>query len=65
VAVAALELHFAAALCAAAGVPMADLRTLFKPATHAAIAAFLAGQTRQQLDRLAMDHDIPLHTLAA
>ncbi len=65
VAVAALEPHFAAALCAAAGVPMADLRTLFKPATHVAIAAFLAGQTRQQLDRLAMDHDIPLHTLAA
>ena len=65
VAVAALEPHFAAALCAAAGVPMADLRTLFKPATHAAIAAFLAGQTRQQLARLAMEHDIPLHTLAA
>lgn len=65
VAVAALEPHFAAALCAAAGVSMADLATLFKPATHAAIAAFLAGQTRRQLDRLAMDNDIPLHTLAA
>lgn len=65
VAVAALEPHFAASLCAAAGVPMTDLRTLFKPATHAAIATFLAGQTRRQLDRLAMDHDIPLHTLAA
>ena len=52
VAVAALEPHFAAALCAAAGVPMASLMTLFAPATHAAIAAFLLTQTCEQLDRL-------------
>lgn len=64
VAVAALEPHFAAALCAAAGVPVARPRTLFEPETRAAIAAFLRGQTRQQLDRLAVDEDIPLHTLA-
>lgn len=64
VAVAALEPHFAAALCAAAGLPASDLRALFKPDTHAAIAAFLLGKTRQQLDRLAADKDIPLHTLA-
>lgn len=64
VAVAALEPHFAAALCAAAGVSMPSLLTLFDPATHSAIAAFLAARTRSQLDRLARDQDIPLHTLA-
>lgn len=64
VAVAALEPHFAAALCAAAQIPMPDLRTLFHPDTHVAIAQFLLGKTRQQLDRLAVAHDIPLHTLA-
>jgi crotonobetainyl-CoA:carnitine CoA-transferase CaiB-like acyl-CoA transferase len=63
VAVAALEPHFAAALCDAAQVPVKDMRTLFHPATHAAIAAFLAGQTRKQLDKLAVARDIPLHTL--
>ncbi|WP_342128646.1 CoA transferase [Hydrogenophaga sp. OTU3427] len=63
VAVAALEPHFAAALCEAAQVPVKDMRTLLLPATHTAIAAFLAGQTRQQLDRLAVARDIPLHTL--
>ena len=63
VAVAALEPHFAAALCDAAQVPIKDLRSLFLPATHAAIAAFLAGQTRKQLDKLAVARDIPLHTL--
>jgi crotonobetainyl-CoA:carnitine CoA-transferase CaiB-like acyl-CoA transferase len=65
VAVAALEPHFAAALCAAAGVNVTGLSSLFKPETHAAIAAFLAGKTRQQLEKLAGEKDIPLHTLAA
>jgi alpha-methylacyl-CoA racemase len=65
VAVAALEPHFAASLCAAAGVAMNGMGTLFQPATHKAIAAFLAGQTRKQLDALALTRDIPLHTLAA
>ena len=65
VAVAALEPHFAAALCQAAGVATPDLRTLFLPATHAAIAAFFLGQTRRQLERLAAAHDVPLHTLPA
>jgi crotonobetainyl-CoA:carnitine CoA-transferase CaiB-like acyl-CoA transferase len=64
VAVAALEPHFAAALCDAASVPMTGMATLFQPATHAAIAAFLAGKTRKQLDKLAAAKDIPLHTLA-
>ena len=64
VAVAALEPHFAASLCAAAQVPLNSPRDLFKPGTHAAIESFLKGQTRQQLDRLAVEKDIPLHTLA-
>ena len=64
VAVAALEPHFAAALCAAAGVEIQGLSTLFKPETHAAIATFLASRTRKQLDKLAAAKDIPLHTLA-
>ncbi len=64
VALAALEPHFAAALCEAAGVPVKGIATMFAPATHQAIAAFLAGRTRAQLDRLAVERDIPLHTLA-
>lgn len=63
VAVAALEPHFAAALCAAAGVAGADMRAMFAPATHQAIAAFFLTQTRRQLDKLAGEKDIPLHTL--
>jgi crotonobetainyl-CoA:carnitine CoA-transferase CaiB-like acyl-CoA transferase len=64
VAVAALEPHFAAALCAAAGVADAGMRAMFAPATHQAIARFLSMRTRKQLDRLAVAQDIPLHTLA-
>lgn len=63
VAVAALEPHFAAALCAAAGVAASDVRAMFAPATHQAIAAFLAGRTRAELDALAVERDIPLHTM--
>jgi alpha-methylacyl-CoA racemase len=64
VAVAALEPHFAAALCAAAGLQKNDMKAMFAPDTHAAVAAFFAGQTRQQLDRLAVEKDLPLHTMA-
>lgn len=63
VAVAALEPHFAAALCTAAGVAAADMRAMFAPATHQGVAAFLLGQTRLELDRLAVEKDIPLHTM--
>ncbi|MBA4265774.1 MAG: CoA transferase [Comamonadaceae bacterium] len=65
VAVAALEPHFAAALCKVAGVNMSDLRAMFLPQTHASITTFFAGQTRKQLDKLAAANDIPLHTLPA
>jgi alpha-methylacyl-CoA racemase len=63
VAVAALEPHFAAALCAAAGAPATDRGAMLAPATHDAIAAFFASQTRAELDTLAAERDIPLHTL--
>ena len=65
VAVAALEPHFAAALCAAAGVRASDTQTMLAPATHEAVAAFFASQTRAQLDALAVERDLPLHTMAA
>ena len=63
VAVAALEPHFAASLCALAGVAVEGMKTLFMPQTHQTIEAWLATQTRKQLDDLAVQHDIPLHTL--
>jgi crotonobetainyl-CoA:carnitine CoA-transferase CaiB-like acyl-CoA transferase len=64
VALAALEPHFAAALCAAAGVTGADMQAMFAPGTHAAIGAFLVSKTREQLDALAAERDLPLHTMA-
>jgi alpha-methylacyl-CoA racemase len=62
VAVAALEPHFAAALGKVAGVQPPD-PTMRAPATHAAVAAFFAGRTRAELDRLARQHDLPLHCM--
>jgi alpha-methylacyl-CoA racemase len=64
VAVAALEPHFAAALCEAAGMKAGDGKTMFAQDTHAAVAAFFMSQTRAELDRLAIDKDLPLHTMA-
>lgn len=63
VAVAALEPHFAASLCAAVGVPITSAKTLLAPATKKTIADWLLTQTRKQLDALAVAKDIPLHTL--
>ena len=63
VAVAALEPHFAQRLSEVAGVKVQDLGELTKPKTHAAIAAFLLTQSRRQLDALAAEKDIPMHTL--
>jgi hypothetical protein len=37
---------------------------MFDSKTHLAIATFFASKTRQQLDKLAHDKDIPLLTLA-
>ena len=65
VAVAALEPHFAASLCALAGVKVESMKTMFSPQTHEAITVWIASQTRKKLDVLAVQHDIPLHTLPA
>ena len=63
VALAALEPHFAASLCAAAGIEAPNMKAMFAPATHAGIEAWLKGRTRKELDTLAVEKDIPLHTL--
>jgi alpha-methylacyl-CoA racemase len=64
VALAALEAHFAQRLCEAAGVKIAHpVKDLFKPAVHHAMAAFVAGKTRKELDALAEARDIPLLTM--
>jgi crotonobetainyl-CoA:carnitine CoA-transferase CaiB-like acyl-CoA transferase len=64
VALAALEPHFAARICEAAGVKLMDpVKDLFKPATRQAIETFVASQTHAQLDKLAVAKDIPLMTL--
>lgn len=63
VAVAALEPHFAAALGAAAGLKENGIQAMFATDTHTAVAAYLAGKTRKQLDALAAAKDIPLYTL--
>jgi crotonobetainyl-CoA:carnitine CoA-transferase CaiB-like acyl-CoA transferase len=65
VAVAALEPHFAARLCEAAGVPGSDRNLMLRPETHAAIAAFFASQSRAELDFLAVEKDLPLHTMGS
>jgi alpha-methylacyl-CoA racemase len=64
VAVAALEPHFAASLCVLAGVAIESMKTMFAAQTHQSIEAWIATKTRQQLDDLAVKHDIPLHTLS-
>jgi alpha-methylacyl-CoA racemase len=63
VAVAALEPHFAASLCTLAGISVNGIKTLYAPQTHQTLAAWMTTKTRRQLDKLAVKHDIPLHTL--
>jgi alpha-methylacyl-CoA racemase len=64
VAIAALEPHFAKALCEAAAAGPGDMKSMFAPATHEAVRAFFASRTREELDRLAAERDLPLHTMA-
>lgn len=64
VALAALEPHFAAALAEAVGMTRFQFMAMFAPETRHVIAAFLLTQTRQQLDQLALEKDIPLYTLS-
>jgi crotonobetainyl-CoA:carnitine CoA-transferase CaiB-like acyl-CoA transferase len=61
VAVAALEPHFAKALCRVAGLPPET--AMNHPAVCDALAIFFSQQTRQELEALALANDIPLHTL--
>ena len=63
VAVAALEPHFAAALCLAAGLGVPGRATLFESETHKKIAGFLRKKTCTELAALATEKDIPLHVM--
>ena len=65
VAVAALEPHFALALCKATGADAMDHSTMAAPATHAAVAQFFAGKTCRQLTALGTAMDIPLFAMKA
>jgi alpha-methylacyl-CoA racemase len=60
VAVAALEPHFAAALCRVAGIVPNDRSTMLHSATQQALSSFFASHGCQQLDVLAAEHDLPL-----
>ncbi len=60
VAVAALEPHFAQALCEAAGLQTLNM---LAPSTRKALEAWFATQTRRTLNALAQRLDLPLHTL--
>lgn len=65
VALAALESHFAQRLLHAIGLTGAsDSASMHAPAVREAISAWAAQKTRAQLDTLAVQHDIPLFTLA-
>jgi len=63
VALAALEPHFAKSLCTVAGIEWTGSAMMMQATTLAQIAGFVATLTRKQLDTLAQQHDIPLHTL--
>ncbi len=66
VAVAALEPHFAAKLLEVAGLRAGTASgrdPMLRTATKTQLAAFFARHTRQQLDALALAHDLPLLTM--
>ncbi|MEI8171506.1 MAG: CoA transferase [Rhodoferax sp.] len=63
VAMAALEPHFAKALCAVAGVTDASIESMMSLATRQVIADYLLTKTRKVLDKLSLEKDIPLYTL--
>jgi alpha-methylacyl-CoA racemase len=60
VAVAALEPHFAAALCQLAGIKPFENATMLLPSTHQALAVFFSSRSCVQLTTLATEHDLPL-----
>jgi len=63
VALAALEPHFAKALCRAIGVTWDGPATMLRATTHQQVTAFMATLTCATLDSLGHEHDIPLHIL--
>jgi crotonobetainyl-CoA:carnitine CoA-transferase CaiB-like acyl-CoA transferase len=63
VALAALEPHFAARVCRVAGLDISQTNTMFEAATHQAITKWMLQKTCQTLNALALEYDIPLHTL--
>lgn len=63
VAVAALEPHFAKALCQAAQIAYADTADMLTPQVHAALTNFFAARHCQELSALAQAHDLPLHCM--
>lgn len=63
VALAALEPHFAKSLAIEAGLAQSHIMAMFAPESHTAIAHYVAGKTRRELDDLAVAKDIPLLTL--
>ncbi|MEJ8856652.1 CoA transferase [Variovorax robiniae] len=63
VTIAALEPHFAQRLAVAAGLGAEGGKGMFRSSVHAGIAAFVATLTCDQLDALALAHDIPMHSL--
>ena len=65
VAFAALEPHFAQRLMQAAGQSQSDMRSMMRPESHTAVAAFVKDKSRTQLDALSVAKDIPLFTLKA
>ncbi len=64
VAVAALEPHFAARLCAVAGLEASGKQALLAKETQLQMAKWFSGKTRAELKRLAVEKDIPLYTLS-
>lgn len=63
VAVAALEPHFAKALCQAAQIAYADAADMLTPQVHAALTTFFATRRCQELSALARAKDLPLHCM--
>lgn len=63
VAVAALEPHFAASLGKASGLRSTNIMAMFAPESHETVARFFLSKSRNELERLAKEADLPLHTL--
>lgn len=63
VAVAALEPHFAARLCIAAGLDAGSPAVMQSEGMRLALTNFFSSRTRAKIDALATRHDIPLKTL--